>query len=399
MAAAGFALYVLLPAYWSPTSRVFASHLVYPSVMRMLGRPIEVQAEPVQMRPMTRIIAADGATAYLNEIPVHSEVPGIVTEILVEAGQKIQSGKVLLYVDPGGHTTRLFELRRQLRQRELEYAKLLLEREQQLYERNLISQTQLDQAKVELQRAQTAAELAMEEYAHSLSSRSLMVTRRPPPWVGVASAAQKVAIVATGAGTVIQRNVQLGENLIEPLNPLLVIGDQLVFLANVDQRYSGLVRTGDQGWFYLRGRPGVAIPATVVRIAHEVEPARARASNPAPQPLTFAVWMSIPGGLLAEGKLLPGMTGYALFEQAYTAPAMPEGALMRYSGRTGTVLAVDDSSRLQVKTVTYTGSENGWVAIESADLGQGSLVVVKGQTGLKAGDQVAVPQQLHPTGR
>jgi multidrug efflux pump subunit AcrA (membrane-fusion protein) len=397
VAAVAFVLYVLLPAYWSPSSRVFASRLGSPSVMRMLGYPIEVEVAPVQMRRVTRVIAADGATSYLNEIPVHSEVPGIVTEMLVELGEKIESGQALLYVNPGGHTMRMFDLRRELRQREVEHAKAELERARKLYERDLISTAQYEIAKIALGRAETASELALEEYAHSLRSRSIAVTGEPPPWTGVAPAGQRVEIVATAAGTVIERTAQLGENLIDLRKPLLVIGDQLVFQANVDQRYADLVRTGDQGKIYLRARPGEAIPTKVVRVAPavaatEAGPARQPRKSEQP-PFTFAVWMAIPQTVLAEAKLLSGMTGYALFDKAYDASALPESALMRYSGRTGTVLVVDEANRLQVRTVTYTGAENGWVAIGADDLSEGSMVVVKGQTGLKAGDQVAVSQE------
>jgi hypothetical protein len=262
-------------------------------------------------------------------------------------------------------------------------------REKKLHESNFTSKARFENAKVNLQRAETALNLAMEEYAHTLRSRSATVTGEPPPWASAAVPQQRVEIVAAVEGTVIQRNVQLGENLIELRKPLLVIGDRLVFRANVDQRYAGLLRIGDRGQFYLRGHPGVAIPAEVVRVAHEVQTAPQRASsNPGPPPFTFAVWMSIPADILAERKLLPGMNGYAVFERPYTAPAVPESALLRYSGRTGTVLAVNDSNRLQLHTVTYTGAESGWVAIESDDVREGKLVVVNGQAALKVGDHV-----------
>jgi multidrug efflux pump subunit AcrA (membrane-fusion protein) len=388
-----FMLFVLLPAYWSPTSRVYAS-LGYPAVMRALGRPIEVEVEPVQRRPMSRTVAAEGTTAYLNEVPVHSEVPGIVTELRVEAGQRVASGDVLLYVNPGGHTTRMFTLRRQLRQRELEQARVRLERERLLFRNKVISKDELEDAQIELRRAETASNLALEEFGHSLRSRSATVTGEPPPWAGM-PAEQKIEIIATVSGTVLQRNVRLGENLIDLRHPLLVIGDQLVFEAHVDQRYSGLLQSGDRGRLYLRAHPGTEVPVKVVRLGHNVEAAAPRLSKDAgPPPFTFAVWLSIPDSLVSRGRLLPGMTGYTVFDQRYTALAVPERALIRYSGRSGTVLTVDSAHRVQIRSVTYTGSENGWVSIESPDLPAGSLVVVSGQSALKSGDKVALPPRV-----
>ena len=60
---------------------------------------------------------------------------------------------------------------------------------------------------------------------------------------------------------------------------------------------------------------------------------------------------------------------------------------MRYSGRTGTVLVVDPSDRVEVRAVTYTGTDDGWVAIDGG-LREGERVVTEGQLGLRAGDKV-----------
>ncbi|MFN0317551.1 MAG: glycosyltransferase [Burkholderiales bacterium] len=383
------ALYVFVPAYWSPQSRAFAGKLGYPAVMRVLGRPIEVQAETVQLRTMVRVIAAEGLTAYLNEIPVHSEVPGIVTQILVEAGESIQRGRPLLYISPGAHTTRMFDLRRQLSQSERKQANLDLEREQRLYESNFTSKARLDGATASMQRAEIASRLAFEEYAHSLRSRSATVTGEPLPWAGTSVRDRRVVIAATMAGTVIERNVQLGENLVNLKEPLMVLGDQMVFRAEIDQRYAGMLREGAQGRFYLRARPGQPFPAQVLRVSHAVRSAEQRRAGD-PPPFTFSVWMSIPSEHVRTGGLLPGMNGYAIFEQRYKAAALPERALTRYSGRTGTVLAVGNSNELRVEPVTYSGASEGWIAVESGGIGVGDLVVVNGQTALKEGDKVAV---------
>ena len=96
-----FAVVVLAPAYQSPSSRVYASALGYPALMRLFGRPIPVEAEPVRERAMLQVIAAEGETAHLNEIPIFSDVPGVVAELMVEEGQKKQRGDILLRINPG----------------------------------------------------------------------------------------------------------------------------------------------------------------------------------------------------------------------------------------------------------------------------------------------------------
>jgi HlyD family secretion protein len=388
LAAAGlFAWRALLPAFSSPDSRVFAGAAGTPALMRLLGRPIEVAVVPVEQRQLVQTIAAEGSTAFLNEVPVHSEVPGIVTEILVEAGDRIERGHRLLVLNPGGHVARTFELRRDLRDWELKDSHQRLAREKELLAQNFTSQARFDSEQINAQRARVASQLALEEYASSLRSRSTTVAGDVASLPGRALSQRKIDIVATAGGTVIERHVQGGENLIDVRKPLLMIGDRLVFRAQVDQRYAGAVKRGDKGTLFLRARPGVPIAADVVRVGTEVQTVAERSANSA-QALTFPVWVALADAAPKDLHLMAGMNGFVSFERPYVAAAVPESALMRFSGRTGTVLTVDGEGRLAVKIVTYSGAADGWVALEPGEVGAGQQVVLKGQTALKPGDRV-----------
>src|SRR5262249_18714509 len=154
-----------------------------------------------------------------------------------------------------------------------------------------------------------------------------------------------VDILATSAGTVFERNVQPGENLVALVvqKNLMLIGDRLTFRAQIDQRYASSLAEGDRGRFYLPAYPGIPFDGPVLRVAHEVareDPSSAAQTAPL-FPNTFAVWLALPGDSLQGKKLVKGMNGYCLFEKPFTALAIPESALMRFSGRTGTVLTVD----------------------------------------------------------
>ena len=100
-------------------------------------------------------------------------------------------------------------------------------------------------------------------------------------------------------------------------------------------------------------------------------------------------WLAIAADEIKEMNLLSGMNGFVAFERPYVAAAVPESALMRYSGRTGTVLTVGSHGQVEIKTVTYSGATEGWVALESGEVSEGQWVVLKGQTALKPGDRVA----------
>jgi RND family efflux transporter MFP subunit len=393
--------FVLKPQYSSPRSRVYASWLGWPSVARVLGEPIPVEVEPVTIRSMVKTLSAEGHVDYLNTTPVQSEVDGIVSALNVEAGQEVKKGTMLFRVATGWHSTRLDELLIKQREWELKQAETNLKREQRLYSSASASALSLELATLRMREAESALAVAREQYRNSLSSRSKTVT------AGAAELnhdpkSREVEFVSTVDGTVVERRVQLGQNLVQRRDslgePLLLIGDRLVFVAAFDQHYASAIKQGDKGRFYLRAFPGLSAEGEVIRITPQValpSPQRADTAKAAPfqqPPDTFLVWVSVPSAGLGGNKLLSGMNGYCVFERGFRAPAIPESALMRYSGRQGTVLVVDSSNTLTVKEVTYAGTDDGWVAIESG-LKPGEQVVIGGQEALRPGDRVKLGQE------
>jgi multidrug efflux pump subunit AcrA (membrane-fusion protein) len=384
---------VLAPGYASPRSRVYSGPLGYPSVMRALHKPIEVDVAEVKVRPMVRTISAEGYVGYLNEAAIRSEVLGIVTDVLVEPGQEVRKGEVLLRLHTGEHATRADELQLELRRVAIKLAKVDLERTIRLAQSSAASTKDVEEAQLRHQQAVTSLELAEENYKNSLLSRSKIVVDGPAA-AGKAGAERRIDILATVAGTIFERNVQPGENLtaLTGEKDLLYIGDRLVFQAEFDQRYADSVRLGDRAKFHLRAYPGATFDAEVVRIAHQVKPVNQKSDGRGLYLDTFRVWLAIRREATEGKKLIRGMNGYCIFQRGFTAPAIPESALMRYSGRTGTVLTVDANSRLQVRNVTYSGAEDGCVAIESG-LAEGDLVVLEGQGALKPGDEVTARRE------
>jgi multidrug efflux pump subunit AcrA (membrane-fusion protein) len=385
-----YSVFVLAPGYKSPRSRVYASPLGYPAVMRALHKPIAVEVAEVKVRPMVQTVSAEGYLGYLHEVPIRSEVLGIVTDVLVEPGQYVRKGDVLIRLSTGEHSTRTDELRLELSRLAVKLAKIDLDRNMKLTQTGAVSRKDLEAAQLQYQHAVTSLDLTEENFKNSLLSRSKIVAEGPNP-VSTTGPERCVEVLATTPGTVFERNVQVGENLtaLTAEKNLLYIGDCLVFQAEFDQRYADVVRLGDKGTFHLRAYPGVTFDAEVLRLAHEVKPDNQKASNQGLFLDTFRVWLAISRTALEGQKLIRGMNGYCIFQRGFTASAIPESALMRYSGRTGTVLVVDPTSHLQVRNVTYSGAEDGWVAIESG-LAEGELVVLEGQGALKPGDEVTV---------
>jgi multidrug efflux pump subunit AcrA (membrane-fusion protein) len=430
--------YILAPSFWSPRSRVYASLLGYPAVMRYLGKPIALTAvDRVATRRMVHIVSAEGSLGYLNEIPIHSEVPGIVTKVLVEPGQEVRRGDLLMQIDGGGHMRRLDQLAVEVARWDVIIAKAALVRAGKMLASRSISIADYEQFVLAHKHAEATFALADEKFRYALVSRSKAVTAGLPkvqehPQLtaperndeGLSVRGGSVSdgttahvpdasgsdgksflppalstsdIVATASGTVFRRSAQLGQNLTTADAPLVVIGDRLTFLAMFDQRYASALKVGDKGKYYLKAYPGKAYDGEVLRIAHYIEPEN---QKKAPQmsawvqkqpPDTFDVWISIPAEAFQHQKFMTGMNGYVIFERPFTALAIPESALLRYSGRSGTVLTVDAQDLIEVKTVTYSTVVDGWVAIDSG-LREGERIVLEGQLGLKPGDRVILPE-------
>src|SRR5712692_3094155 len=125
--------FVLVPSFRSPRSRVYAGILGYPSLMRLAGKPIEVEVEKARVRSLAKTISAEGHVGYLNEIPVRSEGQGIVISILAEVGQEVKKGDVLLWINTGGEATRVDELSAELREAEFKQARATLARTQTMF--------------------------------------------------------------------------------------------------------------------------------------------------------------------------------------------------------------------------------------------------------------------------
>jgi HlyD family secretion protein len=401
IAIAALAKYVIAPAARSPASRLYSSGIGYPAMMRRLERPMELELDSAIRREVLTRVSADGRVAYENEVPVRSEVLGIVVDTAADVGDRVETGDVLVRVDTGGYGTRITELELDLRRLELESARIRFERAQKLSAgeggTQVVSADTLQIYTDAVNRAEIALELAEEEYTNSLRSRSQNVHGGPPAEGDEEASSSEVGIIATFAGTVIERDVRLGENLVRPEKVLLVIGDRLVFRAHFDQLHAGAVQAGREAKVILRARPGETLLGEVLRVGHRVADAGGslagdfvfRERSVQAPVSTFPVWIALREEASEVAALLPGMDGYCVLEETSESVCIPSSALMRYSGREGTVFVVGEDDRLELVHVRYSAvTEDGWVAIESG-LEEGQRVVVRGQVALEPGDRVA----------
>ncbi|MBN3940604.1 efflux RND transporter periplasmic adaptor subunit [Nostoc sp. NMS9] len=87
---------VLLPALKDPESRIYSSSIGYPSMQRLIGKPIQVQTFPVALTNLEESLAAPGESVPLQQVDVRSQVSGKVEKVYVTEGQLVRRGQPLI---------------------------------------------------------------------------------------------------------------------------------------------------------------------------------------------------------------------------------------------------------------------------------------------------------------
>lgn len=80
-----------------------------------------VRVATLQSQSHTPTIALMGRTVAGQAVNVRTEIPGRVLEVVVEKGQTVEAGAVLLRIDPDDRPQRLSEAKARLKQREIAY--------------------------------------------------------------------------------------------------------------------------------------------------------------------------------------------------------------------------------------------------------------------------------------
>ncbi len=341
--------------------------------------PVEV------VRSVKTIVVGDDAVAAQRQIAgvlaaariadLSFAVPGTVEEVLVDQGMTVTAGQVLARLDAEPYELALSAARARLAsaRAELEERRLNFERQQTLFENELIARAALDQAAAELGTAR--ARVAAAETEVGRARRDI----------------ERTALLAPYAGTIADRQVEpFQEITVGAVVLTLQGGSGLLAEVLVPESLIRQVAYGDPVTVRLPTLPDVELPGTVTEIGGRVEAGNA-----------FPVRVRV--GARAEpraAELRPGMSARVVFELAQTdrgeahliplsaiafgqraagiepdasAPAQPTSS----DGLTPAPIFVYDEGEGAVRRVT----------VLAGDI-RGNLVEV--HEGLKAGDRVVV---------
>jgi membrane fusion protein (multidrug efflux system) len=331
-----------------------------------VGRPVTLA--PVQAIDLTERIEATGELLAVDDARIAAEVAGRVTEIIADEGAAVEAGEPLLSIDPerrrlerDSARARRDEARAALRNQSRETARI-----EELHQRNVASETQLDEAQTALVLARSRLEGAEAD-------------------LGVAERALRDATVrAPFAGLISQRFVGRGE-FVNPAQELyhLVALDPILVEFHLPEVDSGRVRVGQQVEVRVDPHPDAVFPASVSVVSPTIDPGtrtlrvRGQLSN-------------------ADGRLKPGL--FARVDLGVAArrgvKLIPEEAVLRRADG-AVVFRIDGENRVERLTVELGMHRDGDVEVVRG-LEPGDRVVTRGHAALVDGERV-VPR--HPDGR
>lgn len=308
-------------------------------------------AVPVEVARVSRraIAASYTGTAPLEargESQVVAKTSGVALQVLVEVGQQVRAGQVLIRLDSDRAALQAAQSAAQMRKLEANYNRSL-----QLSRQQLVSANDLDQLKFDLENARAVNRLANLEMSYA-------------------------NVTAPIAGVIAERSIKTG-NFVQINTPIFRIVDtsRLEATLNVPERELATLKAGLPVQLQVDALPGHPFAGRVDRVAPVIDSGSG----------TFRVICAFESG----GLLQPGMFGRIKidYDQRADALVVPRVALLDDEGDPA-VFAVKSgkSARVPVKLGYIDGQ---WAEIRSG-LAEGAQVVVAGKTALRDGTEVQV---------
>jgi RND family efflux transporter MFP subunit len=321
--------------------------------------PPPVHAATIEPEAVTPTSVATAEILANRHSNMRSETAGRVVDVLVEAGERVEEGQVLLRLDVGRPASAAQAANAAVAQSDarLTQAERELERTKKLVRTGGLPEQRLDDAQDAVRLASAARDAARAEAR--LARRGLT----------------DAVIRAPFGGTVVERMVELGEYL-APGSPLLSLADTSLLKARVllDPREAIDVAEGSPATISVYARPGEVFTGKVVRVGEVIDPRTRR--------LPVEIEFDEHGG-----RLRPGLV--AKFEVVTGEPKMEirvplDGVFERFGSQHVYVIQGGIARRRAVEL----GSVGAGFAEIVQGIEPGETVVVKGVTRVVDGSKV-----------
>ena len=300
---------------------------------------VTITTKPVETREVKRTVEMVGTLSGWEEVTVSNETAGTIEKILVDLGDKVKRGQLLIRLDQREARLALAQAEANLQaakkalaqaQAEWRDADLSLKRIQQLHSEGVIATSQLDVAQarfdsIEAQVHAREADIDRFQALVDLARKHLSDTE----------------IVAPISSEVQQRLVSIGEGVKEK-TPLLhlVVTDPLKLQGTVPERFAPEIKIEQPVDVQVEAFTEQVFPGVVQRVSPAVDVQTRSLALEAKVPNSAGL---LKPGFFAKGLILIGVNPQAVF--------VPEEAVYSFVGITKAFVVRDGTAQeRQVKT-------------------------------------------------
>ncbi len=210
-----------------------------------------------ERRTMASAVLATGVVRLRvgGEVRVGSQLSGIVEQLNVEVGSRIEKGAVLARIDARGLEARLAQSRAQIdvERQALRRAEVELARARRLDEQKLVAESQVEDAEIALAEAKARLEKSRRDAAVVETDLGYAVIRAP--------------ITGTVASVTTQEGETVAAAFTTPTFATIIEDGSLELIAMVDETDIGTVAVGNPITFTVEAYPAEEFAGEVVRIA------------------------------------------------------------------------------------------------------------------------------------
>jgi HlyD family secretion protein len=280
-------------------------------------------------------ISATGTLDAVTTVEVGTQVSGIVSEIFVDFNDEVREGQIVAILDSTllGIAVRDAEANLERVNAQLQYAERELERTRVLYEQEMVTEVEFNQLQYEHDVAKasaTSAEIALERAQQNLTYAT---------------------ITAPISGTVIERNVEVGQTVAASLSApqlFLIANDleRMQILASVDESDIGLIEEGQAARFTVQAYDDETFQGTVRQVRLQ--------SASQDNVVSYTVVLDVDN---SDGTLLPGMTATVDFlVESATDVAKVANAALRFQPTEEMAAETKDRAQAERRQRTESGA-------------------------------------------
>ena len=343
----------------------------------IIKKQVKYETRKIRRCTITEVVEASGTINPVNTVSVGSTVSGLIKEIYVDFNSQVKKGQILAQIDPANFEASVQQNQAQINNAQAnvaklqaiaEYDKKMYERYKNLYAKNFVAKSELDQMK-----SNYYSDLAQIEAARAQIRQYQATLKTAQTNLGY------TRIIAPVDGTIISREIDLGQPVAASFQApeLFTIAQDLTKMqieVNVSEADIGKVQEGQDVVYTLDGYPDINFKGKVTQV--RISPTTG--SNV----VTYSVIVDVENEDL---KLKPGMTANVsiIVNNAENVLCAPNSALKftpdtegkgeKYKNKRICILEEKRPKRIDIQT----GASNDTkTEIKGKEIAENTLVIV-----------------------